>query len=301
MTNIWKIAAIALLAGTAMACGTERGSYEYEESAAEAVPEFAASEDSAFADMRGAGPDVSVTAAPGVAFDYRYAYRLDGPKIETLVERHAAACEELGVDQCRIVGLRYNLRDENRISASLAVKLAPERARDFGKQATGAVVEEGGMLVAQEITGTDAGARIDAANRAQSRIRAEIAELQEQLEGMSANNRARGDIVARIDQLQRQLRASEGSEQQAEIALAETPMTFHYGAGDVIPGWGDKSPIAGAFKTAGYLFQEVIAFVIVMAGAVIPLALIFWLLAIAYRVAAPAIAVRRKAAPEAKE
>ena len=39
-----------------------------------------------------AGPNVRVSAAPGVAFNYRYAFRVPDAKIAAVQEEHAAAC-----------------------------------------------------------------------------------------------------------------------------------------------------------------------------------------------------------------
>ncbi|WP_265529269.1 hypothetical protein [Sphingomicrobium marinum] len=227
-------------------------------------------------------PGVNVTAAPGVAFDYRYAFRLAPENIGRLVEEHAAACEALGVDQCRIVGLRYNFRAEDDITAMLALKLAPEAARAFGKDATDLIVENEGMLVAQEITGTDAGAAIDAATAAQSRLQADIRRLEQQLEGLSEDDRNRGSILSQIEQLRRQLRASEAGQDNARQSLAQTPMVFHYGAGDVVPGWGKSSPIAQAFSTAWWGAQEVIAFFVIVLGTLLPILLLVWLAALVW-------------------
>ena len=51
-------------------------------------------------------PGVNVTSAPGVAFNYSYAFRLPGNRISQVQEAHAAACEKLGIDKCRITGMR---------------------------------------------------------------------------------------------------------------------------------------------------------------------------------------------------
>ena len=83
-----------------------------------------------------AGPNISVTAAPGVAFNYRYAYRLPNARISAAQETHATMCEKLGITRCRITGMRYSLVNERDVSASLEVKLDPAIARNFGKDAT---------------------------------------------------------------------------------------------------------------------------------------------------------------------
>ena len=43
---------------------------------------------------RAAAPGVDVTAAPGVAFNYRYAFRLPSENISGVQEAHAQACEK---------------------------------------------------------------------------------------------------------------------------------------------------------------------------------------------------------------
>src|SRR3954452_3049425 len=112
-----------------------------------------------------APPGVDVTAAPGVAFDYRYAFRLPGTRISQVQEAHAQACEKLGLDKCRITGMRYRLVDQKDIEASLSLRLDPKLAREFGKSATDTVKNAEGMLVDQEITGEDVGGQIKAGDR----------------------------------------------------------------------------------------------------------------------------------------
>ena len=67
-----------------------------------------------------ASPGVSVTAAPGVAFSFNYAFRLPSGAIARTQETHAQACERLGIARCRVTGMRYQLRGEKDIVASLA-------------------------------------------------------------------------------------------------------------------------------------------------------------------------------------
>jgi hypothetical protein len=46
--------------------------------------------------MRAAPGGIDITAAPGVAFFYRYAFSLPAEKVATTQEAHAQACEKLG-------------------------------------------------------------------------------------------------------------------------------------------------------------------------------------------------------------
>src|SRR5688572_20112414 len=83
-----------------------------------------------------AGPNISVSAAPGVAFNYRYAYRLPNARISAAQETHATMCAKLGITRCRITGMRYSLVNERDVSASLELKLDPAIARHCGKDGT---------------------------------------------------------------------------------------------------------------------------------------------------------------------
>ena len=96
--------------------------------------DFEASESSA--DLRSsrapAAPGIVPTAAPGVAFNYRYGFRLPAQHIAAVQRQHAAACEKLGIDRCRITGMHYRLVNDRDIEGMLAFKLDPMIARKFG-------------------------------------------------------------------------------------------------------------------------------------------------------------------------
>lgn len=228
-------------------------------------------------------PGVSVTAAPGVAFDYRYAFRLPTPRIGTVQEAHATMCEKLGIEKCRITGMRYQLRGSKNIAAMLALRLDPSVARQFGKDATKIVNDAQGMLVDQEISGIDVGSRIDSATRTKARLQADIDRLEVELKAMTVKDPRRGDVSAQIEDLRRQIASLSSGQSQDREALAGTPMVFNYGSGSVIPGFEDSSPIADALGQAGRGFENVVAGTIVILGTLLPLALLAWLAFLLWR------------------
>jgi hypothetical protein len=186
-----------------------------------------------------------------VAFNYRYAFRLPSENISGVQEAHAQACEKLGLDRCRITGMRYRLVNQKDIEAMLALRLDPAVARNFGKQATEVVTKGDGMLVDLEISGEDVGSQIKAATRSETQLRTDIAEVERQLAAMRANDPRRGELVARAEELRRDLRALTESKAQGEERLEGTPMVFHYGSGRVVPGFDVRSPIRDAIGRAG--------------------------------------------------
>ena len=133
-------------------------------------------------------PGVDVTAAPGVAFNYSYAFRLPAQNVKDAQEAHASACEKLGPQHCRITGMLYRLIGENNIVGAIQFKLDPALARTFGKQGIDAIVKADGKLVDAEITGTDAGAAIKTLDVQRQQAEAELQRLDREL--------ARGDLKA---------------------------------------------------------------------------------------------------------
>ena len=194
------------------------------------------------------GPNVGVSAAPGVAFDYRYAFRLPSERISAVQEQHAQACEKLGLTRCRIIGFRYRLIRDDEIEAMLAFKLDPAIARQFGKSGAEVVDRSEGMLVDAEINGTDAGAAIAQANRTEAELNDELQQVERQLArgGIPAYERAR--LQSEAQMLRQQIRSNRAGRTANQESLATTPMAFHYGSGELIPGFDTRSPIRAALE-----------------------------------------------------
>lgn len=220
-----------------------------------------------------AAPGVNVTAAPGVAFNYRYAFQLPSGRVAAAQEAHASACEKLGLERCRIIGMRYKLAGQRDVEATLALRLDPAIARAFGKQATDVVANAEGLLVDQEVTGEDVGTRIRSSARSETQLRADLAKVEAELKTMRASDPRRGELVVRAGELRQQI-ASTGQTRDADReALAGTPMVFHYGSGDVVPDLDTRSPVRNALHTAASSFTTMFSFVLLLLAVVLP-----WLL-----------------------
>jgi hypothetical protein len=229
-------------------------------------------------------PGVYPTAAPGVAFNYRYAFRLPSNRISAAQEAHAAACERLGVAKCRITGMRYRLVNDRDVSAMLALRLDPALARQFGKQATEVVSAAEGMLVDQEITGEDVGSRIAGANLTEADLRDELRRIEAELARpapVSPPNGAppppmpvdRTNLTNRAEEIRAQLRSRGERRSGDQAALAGTPMVFNYGSGSVVPGFDVRSPVKDALQAAMDNFITALGFVLVLLATLLP-----WLL-----------------------
>jgi len=211
----------------------------------EAAPPSVASTDAA-----GSPPAIGPSAAPGVAFNYRYAFRLPGERISAVQEQHAAACEKLGLDRCRITGMRYRLLGEEDVEAMLAFKLDPAIARQFGKNGIEAVARADGMLVDSEISGEDAGADIDRATRSVAQFQEDLDRIEGQLARGGLRSAERAELQAQADRLRESIRAARANREERRESLAKTPMVFNYGSGDVAPGFDDRAPVMAALEEA---------------------------------------------------
>lgn len=226
----------------------------------------------------GAGPNVSVTTTPGVAFSYRYAYRLANARIQAAQEAHAQMCEKLTLARCRITGMRYSLVNERDISASLELKLDPSIARQFGKDGTKVVTDAQGMLVDQQITGTDMAPTIEGANRGRAALQDELDRVNRELSRPGLSNIIRDRLLSEASQVRAQMRGLAEQRTTAEETLATTPITFSYGSGRTVPGFDDERPIARAIEQAGANFQGALGFLIVAGATLLPWALLAGLL-----------------------
>ncbi|PJI88260.1 hypothetical protein DAH55_16715 [Sphingomonas koreensis] len=223
--------------------------------------EPSAAQDSA-AETLEAPAGVAVTAAPGVAFNYRYAFSLPAERISAAQEEHAGACEKLGIARCRITGLRYQLVGEGRVVAMLAFKLDPSLARQFGKEGIAAIQKAEGTLVDAEITGTDAGAEINRIAAERARAQEELTRIDRELArpGLSASERTelqqqRAEIAQRIE-------AGKTSTSEQRESLANTPMVFDYRSGRAVRGFDAGAPLTSSLDLLAASAQATLAFVL---------------------------------------
>lgn len=205
---------------------------------------------------------IGVTAAPGVAFSYHYAFRLPSARIAAAQEAHAQACEKLGIARCRITGMRYRLLGENNVEAMLAFKLDPTIARDFGKKGIGVVEAAEGTLVDAEITGTDAGAAIGRLNTQRTRASEELKRIDAELAKPKLSEEERVELQRQRAEIAQRIEATKDSTAEQQESLADTPMVFDYGSGKAVRGFDASSPLTSAADTAIGSVQVTIAVIL---------------------------------------
>lgn len=223
-------------------------------------------------------PTVNPTAAPGVAFKYRYDYELADGRISAVQEAHAARCEAMGVTRCRITGLNYSLGEDDRVSASLELKLAPDIARQFGKAATADVTKADGRLFRTHFEGEDTAPTTRAAEQGKADADARIAELEKQIADPRTRDRERAEMRTQLAELRDRTAASSATVAAQQERLASTPMTFTYYGRGGIPGFGHENPISAAFKLFVESAVTMISFLLRVVGVLLPWVLLGLLL-----------------------
>jgi hypothetical protein len=197
----------------------------------------------------GDGPGEVATTASGVAFAYRYDFRLPSSRIADAQEAHARACEQLAPPRCRITGMTYRLDGSGQVAASLEVRVAAPIARAFGRRRVQSIEALGGALTGAEIIGTDAASATEAAKVNTADAGANRADIDKELARSDLPPAARSNLLARRADLLRAQREAEAAAAGAQASVSTTPITFTYAAGS---GVGLSARLSGAAH-AGYL------------------------------------------------
>lgn len=226
-------------------------------------------------------PNVSPSAAPGVAFNFAYDFNLPDERISTAQEAHAQECEKLGLARCRITGMSYSLDQNEQVNAELDLKLDPAIARQFGKSAQQLVQANDGKLIRLQIGSSDEGQAIQQASQQKSEAVAQMSELQKQLAKAKPGSAEHADLLSQIQSLQQQATEQSHAIQASQAVLASTPMAFHYYGRGGVPGFR-TNPMREAWHTFMTIvvalvgmFLQAIA-VLIPAGLLIALLIALW-------------------------
>ena len=227
-------------------------------------------------------PGIPASVAPNLAFEYRYAFKLPDAKIGSVQEEHAEACEVLGSARCQIVDYKYAQADQNDVEAMLAFKLDPAIARKFGRDAIASVEKAEGVLADGNVTGTNVGGAIEYSQGRSALLQAQLERLELRLKAkLPAKERA--SLQDRAEEIRRELDNDADGRGKGEVKLAMTPVQFTYTSDGGVPGFGKDNPFADAFNVSATSFATMISFVLMVAGALAPWALLLFLIVLALR------------------
>ena len=228
-------------------------------------------------------PDIGLGAAPGVAFDYSYAFRLGDDRIAKVQGEHAEACETLGAARCRIVDVRYRMVRENEVEAQTQFKLDPGIARKFGADALASVKKAEGVLADATVKGEDVGTQIGVSQQRSAGATAEIARLEARLKQGGLDKGERAELQKQIGELGKQLGTERADRRAGEARIASTSVMFNYVGTGGLPGIGHQNPFSDAWNMLLGSGGPLLSVVMVAAAAILPWALLIGLIAFLWR------------------
>ena len=198
---------------------------------------------------RETGPDVRQGSAPGVAFNYRYSFRLEAERVAEAQQEHQRLCERYGIARCRIVGMTYRAANEDDIEATLSLRVDPAIAGQFGREGVQAVLNADGVLADSEISGTEVASQIASTGRTLAELTAQLEQVEARLR--TANNASKGQLEYEAATLRQQIRDLRAHREGQQRSLATTPVTFRYGSGNLAPGPAPEPSLSEALSETG--------------------------------------------------
>jgi hypothetical protein len=238
------LATTALLAVTA--CSR---SEDPSQNAAVATESVAADASASSKDEGSTPPDIAATVAPGVAFDFNYAFSLPEAKIAQAQEAHAALCGKLGISRCRVTGLTFSKERDGDITANMAFKIDPALALSFGRDATDLVERVDGKLESSHVSGEDVGTAIVAGDKNAAQIRADLARINVQLAIPKLSSQVRQQLLGEARDLKSQLASIRSDRDDQVESLATTPVQFNYEPSEAVFGFQRGSAIQTGLST----------------------------------------------------
>lgn len=216
-----------------------------------------------------APPNVSPSAAPGVALNFAYDYNLPDERISVAQEAHAQECEKLGLARCRITAMSYSLDQNEQVTAELDLKLDPAIARQFGKSAQQLVQANDGKLIRLQIGSSDEGHAIQQSSQQKTDALTQMSELQKQLAKAKPGSAEHENLANQIHSLQQQAAEQSHAIQASLAALATTPMALHYYGRGGVPGFR-ANPIREAWRTFATVVVWLVGILLQALAVVIP-------------------------------
>jgi hypothetical protein len=193
------------------------------------------------------GPDLDPEAAPGVAFDYRYSFRLEADRVAEMQQEHQRLCGRYG-PRCRITGMDYRAANEDDVEAMLSFLVDPAIAGQFGRESVGAVTAADGELTESQIAGTEISTALKANTGSIEELQAEIDRIEARLARRNLRWRERERLDEERQSLRRQIAELRSVTGAQERQLATTPILFRYGSGNLAPGPARQATVGEAFE-----------------------------------------------------
>ena len=212
---------------------------------------------------REAGPGIDPESAPGVAFDYRYSFRLEADRVAEMQQEHQRLCERYG-SRCRITGMDYRAANDDDVEAMLSFLVDPRIAGQFGRESVRAVEAADGELADSQVSGTEVGSELKRNAGNLDELRAEVERIEARLARGNLRARERIHLEEERQMLRQQISELRDTTAAQEQSLATTPILFRYGSGNLAPGPARAPTVSQAFENATDSFRGALNMLLVI-------------------------------------
>jgi hypothetical protein len=233
---------------------------------------------------RETGPDIDPASAPGIAFDYRYAFRLEADRIAGMQREHQALCGRYG-PRCRVTGVNYRAANAEDVEATLSFAVDTEIAAQFGRESVRAVNAADGEVTESTVDGTDVGTPLKANAGELEELQAELARVEARLAQRDLRRAERSSLNEERQSLRQRISALSATTGEQETQLAETPILFRYGSGAFAPGPARAPTLGEATERAADTFLGALKWLLIAFVTISPWALLALLLWLGFRAA----------------
>lgn len=264
---VLMVAALVLAGGLLAGCGRNHG--ESPADAAQAVEEATVMAPGLPRADAGGAPDLGVL----LAYEHQVRIRMPGERIAGQAAAVQSACNSGKFGACAVLGMSQSGGDDP--SASLQVRIVPT-----GVDKLIALAGQGQEIAERSIQAEDLATAVRDNGMRQDRLRKEHARL---LEFQDRKDLKIADVMAlssRIAEIESQLQAAEQEAAQQQRRISTQLVTLNF---QTTRGQENTSEVGLAFKEVGGILSGSVAFLIRALAALLPVAVVLWVLVFVIR------------------
>ena len=211
---------------------------------------------------------------PQLAYDYTYRFSASAENVEALRKADQAACEQAGPQDCQMISLSADSdKDNDTVNKTLELRVTPAWLKRWQAGLDASVARAHGRIAQQNVTSedlslqiVDAQAHIKNKEALRDRLRHDIETQKAQLTDLTG-------LENQLSQIQEDIDASQSSLAVMNKRIGTIHLTLHYQA-DAVAASGDTfAPIGNAVKSSLGIFINVLAGMINVLAAILPIAL----------------------------
>ncbi len=211
-------------------------------------------------------------AGPRIAYTYSFGFRIPAESLPKLQSSHADLCKKMGPQSCRVMEMSQSETDDGFSNGELLLEVAAPQAPGFGAQLEKIAQGLDGRQISSAVSGEDLSKQIvdtEAKLRARVLLRDRLMELLATRKGTVAEliqaERGVAEVNQEIDEAQSWLKELQGRVEFSKV-------TIEYES-ENRSGSSFLSPIKAVLGSLGMIFGGVIAALIALTVALVPISL----------------------------